>query len=194
VELATKRFLLRDFVDADAAAFEAYHNDPRSYEFNGIEEAKPGHARELISLFRAWAEGQPRINYQLAIVRRGEPESLVGCCGVRCAGSAPGTAELGIELAPEYWGRYAYAVEVMRALVEFSFDTLGLRAVYGATVDANFRVARLMTFLGATAVIRTTPDWMQRRGWTQIEWQFTRQQWKNGRLTRRSSPRAEARG
>jgi ribosomal-protein-alanine N-acetyltransferase len=68
---------------------------------------------------------------------------------------------------------------VMRALVEFSFRTLGLRAIYGATVDANFRVARLLTFFGATAVTRATPDWMSSRGWTQIEWQFTRQQWEN---------------
>lgn len=194
MKLATKRFLLRDFVDADAAAFEAYHNDPRSHEFYSIEQARPQHALELINLFRAWAAAQPRVNYQLAIVRRGEPELLIGCCGVRCADSPPDTAELGIELAPDYWGRYGYAIEVMRALVEFSFRTLGLRAIYGATVDANFRVARLLTSFGATAVPRVTPDWMSSRGWIQIEWQFTRQQWENGRLTRRSTRCAEARG
>src|SRR5262245_9528416 len=126
-ELLTKRFLLRDFVDADTAAFEACHHDPRSYEFYGIEQHKPGHTHELIDLFRTWAEAQPCTNSQLAIVRRGTPGSLVGCCGVRCAESATGTAEIGIELVPEYWGRDGYAVEVLRALV-----------------DANFRIARLV--------------------------------------------------
>jgi hypothetical protein len=43
VELMTKRFLLRDFNDSDAAAFEAYHSNPRSYEFYDAEKTEPGH-------------------------------------------------------------------------------------------------------------------------------------------------------
>lgn len=194
VELTTKRFVLRDFSDADSAAFESYHNDPRSQEFYGAEQTKPEHARELIHLFKAWAAAQPRLNYQLAIIQRSGPQALVGCCGVRCAGSEPGTAELGIELAPEYWGRYAYAIEVMRALLEFGFGTLELHTIYGSTVSANSRVARLVSAFGATAVTRPTLDWMSCKGWTQVEWRITRQQWESGRLTRRSSRRAEARG
>lgn len=182
VELATTRFLLRDFNDADAAAFEAYHNDPRSQEFYGAEQTKSGHARELLDLFKVWAAAQPRLNYQLAIIHRRDPQALVGCCGVRCAGSEPGTAELGIELAPEYWGRYAYAIEVMRALVEFGFDTLELQTLYDDTVSANSRVARLVSSFGAAAVTRPTPAWMLSRGWTQVEWRITRSQWENGRL------------
>lgn len=183
MELATKRFLLRDFNDADTAAFEAYHNDPRSQKFYGAEQRKPGHARELIALFGAWAVAEPRLNYQLAIIQRSAPHALVGCCGVRCAGLEPGTAELGIELAPEYWGRYAYATEVIRAMVEFGFGTLDLQTIYGGTVSANSRVARLMSSMGATAVIRPTPAWMTRKGWTQIEWRITRSQWESDRLT-----------
>jgi [ribosomal protein S5]-alanine N-acetyltransferase len=190
VELATRRFLLRDFRDADAPAFEAYHNDPRSQEFYGAEQAEPGHARHLIALFSTWAAAQPRLNYQLAIVQRNSPHALIGCCGIRCAGSEPGTAELGIELAPEYWGRYAYAVEVLRALVEFGFGPLRLRAIYGATVSANSRIARLVSAFGATAVTRPTPAWMSGRGWTQVEWRITMPQWQRGRLTKRSKPDA----
>jgi RimJ/RimL family protein N-acetyltransferase len=36
--------------------------------------------------------------------------------------------ELGIELAPNYWGRYAYAIEVGRALLDFGFRELRLNA------------------------------------------------------------------
>lgn len=194
MELTTKRFLLRDFIDADMAAFEAYHNDPRSLEFYGIEQAKTAHARELIGLFKSWAAMQPRLNYQLAIVQRSAPQALIGCCGVRCAGSEPGTAELGIELAPEYWGRYGYAIEVMRALVEFGFGTLGLQTIYGGTVSANSRVTRLVSSFGARAVTRPTPAWMLSKGWTQVEWRITRPQWENGRLTRRFSRHRDMRG
>ncbi|MBE0568611.1 MAG: GNAT family N-acetyltransferase [Deltaproteobacteria bacterium] len=194
MELKTKRFLLRDFIDADIAAFETYHNDQRSREFYGTEESTPEHARELITLFKAWAEAQPRVNYQLAIIQRGAPQALIGCCGVRCANSEPGTGELGIELAPEYWGRYAYANEVMLALAEFGFNTLGLQMIYGETVSANSRVARLVSSIGATAIIRPTPAWMASKGWTQVEWQITRQQWESVRRTLRSSGPPSAAG
>lgn len=190
MELTTNRFLLRDFSDADADAFEAYHRNPRSHAFYDAEKTGPEHARELIALFRAWAAAQPRRNYQLAIVQRRQPQALIGCCGVRCADAEPGTAELGIELAPDYWGRYGYAIEVMHALVKFAFSRLDLQTIYGVTVDANFRVSRLAQSFGATAVARPTPAWMSGRGWAQVEWRFTRQQWESSRLTRRYSKRA----
>jgi ribosomal-protein-alanine N-acetyltransferase len=182
MELTTRRFLLRDFQEADAGAFVAYHSDPRSHEFYGSGHIAPG---ELLNLFESWATEQPRANYQLAIVQREEPRALVGCCGLRRAGAETGTAELGIELAPDYWGRYAYAIEVMRALVEFGFDALELDAIYGGTVSANSRIARLASAFGATAVVRPTPDWMLDKGWTQVEWRITRQQWIASRLKRR---------
>jgi [ribosomal protein S5]-alanine N-acetyltransferase len=187
VEILTKRFLLRDFALEDAPAFEAYHDDPRSLEFYGAEQAKPGHATELLDLFRTWADERPRRNYQLAIVRRDETQTLVGCCGLRSADSEKSRAELGIELAPEYWGRYRYAIEVIESLVEFGFDDLGLQEIYGGTVSANTRIVRLLESYGATTVIRATPSWMSARGWSQIDWQITREEWESGRLKRRSS-------
>jgi RimJ/RimL family protein N-acetyltransferase len=127
MEIVTKRFLLRDFIEDDSPAFEAYHADARSLEFYGAEEAKPGHALELLEIFKSWACEHPRRNYQLAIVQRQESQVLVGCSGLRSADSDARKAELGIELAPNYWARYGYAIEAMHALVEFGFGSLGWR-------------------------------------------------------------------
>jgi len=193
MEMLTKRFLLRDFVTEDALAFEAYRADPRFHEFYGDDQAEPVHAKELLTLFSKWAAERPRLNYQLAIVLRDETQTLIGCCGLRSAGSEPGKAELGIEMAPAYWGRYGYAIEVMRALIEFGFGEMGLQEIHGGTVSANFRIARLVKSFGATAVIRTTPEWMSAKGWSQIEGQVTRDQWENGCLSFHSSGRAKAR-
>jgi RimJ/RimL family protein N-acetyltransferase len=178
MEIVTKRFLLRDFREEDVSAFEAYHADSRSQEFYGVEEAKPGHAKQLIAMFNRWAEETPRRNYQLAIIQHKEPQSLVGCCGLRSADSKPGRAELGIELAPACWSRYGYAVEVMRALVAFGFDSLRLNEIYGGTVSANARIARLANSFGETAETRPAPAWMEARGWSQVELQLTREQWQ----------------
>jgi [ribosomal protein S5]-alanine N-acetyltransferase len=186
MEIVTQRFLLRDFIEDDVPAFEAYHADPRSLEFYGADAAILDHAQELLELFTHWASEHPRRNYQLAIIQRKEPHLLVGCGGLRSADFEARQAELGIELAPNYWGRYGYAIEVMHALVEFGFGSLGLKKIYGRTVSANARIARLVSAFGAVAIVRPTPAWMAARGWSRIEWQITREQWERGRLTGRS--------
>ena len=175
MQLTTKRFLLRDFVADDLPAFEAYHADPRSSELYGPEEDNPELAGDLVRLFMAWSAEEPRLNYQFAIVRR--DGALIGCGGLRLRDAGPGRAELGVELAPEYWGRYGYAAEIMKGLVDFGFDDLGLTQIFGSTVSANSKIARLVSAFGAVSVERSTPGWMVAKGWRQIEWQIDRGQW-----------------
>jgi [ribosomal protein S5]-alanine N-acetyltransferase len=178
MEITTRRFLIRDFIEGDGRAFLAYHADHRYRAFSGPEEVEPGHAQSLLQTFKLWAGERPRRNYQLAIIQRLEPHALVGCCGLRGMGCEAGVAVLGIELAPEYWGRYAYAIEVAHALLRFGFDGLGLREIHGFTVTANTRIARLASWFGAIAVARHAgPAWMEARGWSQTEWHMTREQW-----------------
>ncbi|MBI4779778.1 MAG: GNAT family N-acetyltransferase [Oscillatoriophycideae cyanobacterium NC_groundwater_1537_Pr4_S-0.65um_50_18] len=178
MEIITKRFLLRDFVQEDEPAFLAYHADPRYAEFCSSEEVTPEFTHELLQRFMQWATEVPRCNYQLAIADRRTLE-LIGCGGLRQDGYAAGQAELGIELAPQYWGRYAYAIEVGKALIDFGFRDLGLEEILGISVSANLRVARLAERYGFQA-IATQPgsDWMHVRGWNQIEWRFTRESWE----------------
>jgi RimJ/RimL family protein N-acetyltransferase len=180
MEIVTKRFLLRDFTKEDEPSFLAYHADPRYAEFCAPEEVAPSHTRELLRLFSQWAAERPRRNYQLAIVDRRNSQELIGCCGLRRKGHDSDQAELGIELAPRCWGRYAYAIEVASALIEFGFCDLGLKEIRGVSVSANLRVARLAHRYGFVAVgTRPSPDWMYARGWSQTEWQLTRESWKS---------------
>lgn len=179
MEILTKRFLLRDFVQEDASAFFAYHADPRYAEFCSPEEVTPGFTHQLFQQFRQWATEVPRCNYQLAIVDRRNLE-LIGCGGLRQDGYATGQAELGIELAPQHWGRYAYAIEIGKALIDFGFCNLGLEKIIGISVNVNLRVSRLAERYGFQA-IDTQPgsDWMQMQGWSQIKWQLTRESWEH---------------
>jgi ribosomal-protein-alanine N-acetyltransferase len=181
MEILTRRFLLRDFREEDAAAFQEYHADPRCSEFYGVEEIKPGHAQQLLETFNKWPTEKPRHKYQFAIIQRQGSQLLVGCCGLRTADSEASKGEFGIELAPKFWGRYGYAIEIMHALGDLGFGTLKLRDIYGGTVSANARIARLANSFGAVATTRPTP-WMAARGWSQVEWHVTREQWETGRL------------
>lgn len=186
-EIVTRRFLLRDFTDAERPVFLAYQADPRLLAFHGPDEAGPEQAERLFDLFREWATEEPRRNYQLAILRREEP-TLLGTGGVRGAGCEPGQAELGIELAPDFWGRHGYAIEAGRALLAFGFGELGLEEIRGRTVSANARVQRLAEWFGAEVVAAHEGNpWMAERGWNEIEWRISRERWERTAGRRTSS-------
>jgi len=179
VEIITKRFLLRDFIQEDEPAFLAYHADPRYAEFCSPEEVALDFTHQLFQRFMQWSTEVPRHNYQLAIVDHRNLE-LIGCGGLRQDGDAAGQAELGIELAPQYWGRYAYAIEVGKALIDFGFRDLELEEIVGISVNANLRVSRLAERYGFRAIAtQLGSDWMQMQGWNQIKWQLTRESWEH---------------
>ncbi|MBN3905108.1 MAG: GNAT family N-acetyltransferase [Nostoc sp. NMS1] len=180
MEIVTKRFLLRDFIKEDEPSFFAYRADPRYAEFCTPEEVAPSYTRELLCLFGQWADEHPRLNYQLAIVDRRSLQELIGCCGLRRDSHGSDRAELGIELAPQFWGRYAYAIEVAKALIEFGFRDLALKEIRGISVSANLRVTRLAHRYGFVAIgTLPSPDWMCERGWSQTEWQLTQESWES---------------
>jgi ribosomal-protein-alanine N-acetyltransferase len=173
MKLTTERLLLRDFTPGDREALLAYHSDPLYTELYGPEEAGPEQTARLLDLFLRWQSERPRRNYQLAIVERGLSPDPVGNVGVRMEGCASGTAEFGLELGPEWWGR-GIATEAARALLDFGFRHLGLRRIVGISVTENERVARLVTKLGFRAAgTRLGPDWMRARGWSETEWLLT---------------------
>jgi RimJ/RimL family protein N-acetyltransferase len=179
VEIITKRFLLHDFVQEDEPAFLAYHADPRYAEFCSPEEVSPDFTHQLLQRFIQWATEVPRRNYQLAIVGHRNLE-LIGCGGLRQDSSDSGQAELGMELAPQYWGRYAYAIEIGKALIDFGFRDLGLGEIIGISVNVNLRVSRLAERYGFRAIAtQLGSDWIQMQGWSQIKWHLTRESWEH---------------
>ena len=177
MEILTERFLLRDFSQQDESAFFAYHANPKYAEFCTPEELTASHTRKLLDLFTQWANECPRCNYQLAIIDR-RNLNLIGCCGLRRQNYNSDKAEMGIELAPQFWSRYKYAIEVGKALIEFGFSDLGLKEIRGISVSANLRVARLAKRYGFVQIsTRPSLNWMRDRQWNQIEWQLTRESW-----------------
>jgi RimJ/RimL family protein N-acetyltransferase len=179
MRLETRRFVLRDFEESDYPTFRRYHQDSRYLAFYGPEPREPEHAETLLRSFAAWAAEKPRRNYQLAIVSRAFAGALVGTCGLRMEGQAPGTAELGLELAAIHWGRYGYAIEIARALLGFAFEDLGLEEITGITSSANVPVRRLAQWFGAEQIEdRPGTAWMMAHGWSEQVWLITRETWE----------------
>jgi len=178
MQIGTSRFVLRDFEPADRVAFLAYQMDPRYRRLYDLDQGYEKQASELFSSFLAWRDEVPRRNYQLGIFER-RNGSLCGCAGLRMTQSNDREAVLGIELAPDEWGRYRLALEVTNALLDFGFHDLELDVLIGSTASGNRRIERLARWFGAEiAEQRAGPDWMKARGWVEVDWVLSRLNWE----------------
>ena len=173
--IQTPRFVLREYRDADRAAFVAYQTDPRFTVFHTEQELGEQHAAEVFQLFLDWQHQLPRLNYQLALTSRGDG-ALLGSCGVRMEGCAAGEAIFGIELARDYWGRFGYATEVAAAMMDWAFGQLALDALVADTAPGNDAVARLAEWGG----------FKLERVESKVWWRLSRQEWQ-GRVDTRSA-------
>jgi [ribosomal protein S5]-alanine N-acetyltransferase len=179
--LHTPRFVLRDFLEDDRAAFLAYQTDPRYRCLYDLGEDGGRQAHDLFDRFVSWQREEPRLNVQIGVFER-RTGRLCGCAGLRRAGEPEGRAILGIELSPDQWGRYRVAVEVASALLRYGFDDLGLQTIAGRTASGNTRVEKLARWFGADVVARRGgPDWMAARGWMEVDWAVDRGAWERSR-------------
>jgi ribosomal-protein-alanine N-acetyltransferase len=111
---------------------------------------------------------------------------MLGCGGLRNVDDD--VAVLGIELAPSEWGRFRLALDASTALVQYGFETLNLTSIIGDTASGNRRVEKLARWFGAEIVARRTgPDWMQARGWQEVDWTITREAWEQAKPVRDGS-------
>lgn len=166
---------LRDFDQGDRASFVEYQLDPRYRALYDLDD-DPSRPHELFDLFLRWQAEVPRRNFQLGIFDGQGP--VLGCAGLRVRPDDPTQAVMGIELAPACWGRYRLAVDVMAALLDHGFTSLGLDAVVGETSTGNTRVEKLARWFGGRETARRDgPDWMSVRGWQEVDWTITRKAW-----------------
>jgi ribosomal-protein-alanine N-acetyltransferase len=178
MHIETRRFVLRDFTEADRKPFIDYQIDPRYRRLYDISDTDTAGANSLFALFGEWREESPRRNYQVGIFDRIDLH-LCGCAGLRRAGQPEHVAVFGLELSPNHWGRFGMAVECAAALLEYGFSTLNLDKIVGATASGNSRVEALACWFGAAVVDRRDgPTWMKARSWHEVDWALSRAAWE----------------
>lgn len=143
------------------------------YDYDAADQAR---AEQLFDLFLKWQGETPRTHFQLGIIEL-QKGKLLGSAGLRCSGS--GTPVLGIELAPDEWGRFRLALHVADALLSYGIGDLRLETIIGDTASGNRRVEKLAKRFGARiADSRAGPSWMQARGWREVDWALDRADWE----------------
>lgn len=152
--LTTERLLLRDARQGDELALASYHADPRYL----AHYRRAPDTQAIVNKAIAWAREVPRQNYQLMIEFR-ETQNVIGCIGLRQTGIRVGTAEVGIELSPQYWGM-GLASEAASEIMRFASMTLGLEALVSKTSPSNLPAHALLGSLGFVPGVTRSGAWV----------------------------------
>lgn len=147
IVLETERLVLRRIEEGDAALHDQLLNTPAVMEHLGgvkeLHELEARHARSMASFAR---EG---FGFMMLIEKAsGE---LVGHAGLKRVDSAyasnQGDHEMGWVIRQDRWRR-GYALEAMRAVVEWAFVSLDAPLLVALTSERNVGSWRLMEKLG----------------------------------------------
>lgn len=146
--LRTSRLLLRRWAPDDREPFAQINADPRvmRYRFKTLTRA------ESDALLDEIEAGFDRHGFGEWAVERTEDHRVIGFAGLELAdATAPfdPPIHIGWHLAHDAWGR-GYATEAAEAVLDFSFDELGLAQVVAHTTSRNAPSRAVMRRLGMT--------------------------------------------
>ncbi len=177
MHIVTDRLILREFEASDWPDVLAYQSDPRYLRYYYWEARTEEDVREFVGMFVRWRREEPRSRFQLAITERGNEGVVIGNCGIRRGDRGSGLAEIGYEIAPEFWG-HGYATEAARAMLGFAFDTLRLHRVWATCIAENIGSARVMEKLGMKLEGRLREhEWFKDRGWDAFIYGMLADEW-----------------
>lgn len=161
--LSTGRLLLREIVDSDFGAVHAYATDPEVVQYMPWGPNTETETADFLERAQAAAAADPRVGYELAVVRRTDSR-LLGAVGLHRDDPEGAVAGLGYCYDRAAWG-HGYATEAARAMLRFGFEELGLHRVWAGCDPANLASARVLEKLGMTLEGQLREDAMIQGQW-----------------------------
>ncbi len=177
MELHTNRLLLREFVSADWPAVLAYQRDLRYLRFYHWTDRTPEDVQRFVQMFLDQQQAQPRLKYQLAVILKSSGQ-LIGNCGIRRDTIDASQADIGYELAPQYWG-HGYATEAARAITAFGFTQLNVHRIWAWCIADNTASARVLERVGLRLEgrLRET-DYFKGQWWDRLVYALLEDEWR----------------
>ena len=143
--LKTERLTLREIQLTDAEAIFGMRASGRVNRFIARQNMQdPEDALKLVEKTRK------AFNMQMAIGWAGlyrAEQSIIGTCGFNAIDHDNMRAEIGGEMAVDYWGKHL-ALEAVAAIVQFGFEQLGLHSIEAKVDPGNRGAIALMEALG----------------------------------------------
>ena len=168
MQLITPHLLLREFVEDDWKAVQAYQSDPLYTRYHAWEQPTEQEAREFVGRFVSQQHEQPRTKFQFGIILPMDGR-LIGNCGLRVNDPVLREGNIGYELDSRYWGQ-GYATEAAREMLRVGFEEHNLHRIWAGCVAEN---------VGSVCVLEKTG--MRREGHF-LEKEFFKDRWWDGLL------------
>lgn len=146
LRLTTPRLVLRELVQGDASAVQAWAVDPEVYRYM---EWGPNTPEQTLGFLRQVAPTRrevPRRTFELGLELRATG-ALVGSGGLRIRSPEHRIADIGYCLRREAWGQ-GLGTEAARALVELGLFTLGMHRIWATCHVDNARSAHVLEKTG----------------------------------------------
>jgi ribosomal-protein-alanine N-acetyltransferase len=150
--------MLRELRPADAADLLAVLTEPAVANATDVEPLQTvQQVEELILLLEARFAARAGIRWALTF---GRDDRVMGTIGFPFIDPEARRAEIGYEVAPEYWGR-GLATEAVRRLATYGFEELGLNRIEATTSLGNAASIRVLDKAGFTeeGVLREYRYW-----------------------------------
>jgi ribosomal-protein-alanine N-acetyltransferase len=143
--LKTPRLTLREIRPEDAEAIYEMRSNGRVNQFIARPDMQERAAAESLVTRTIDAYKNRQAIGWAGVLRDGK--TIIGTCGFNRIEYENLRAEIGGEMATEYWGKHI-ALEAVTAIIQFGFEHMGLHAIE-AKVDPNNRGAtHLLEYLG----------------------------------------------
>jgi ribosomal-protein-alanine N-acetyltransferase len=143
--LETERFLLRPPTLDDVADMFRVMSDPQvTRYFGALPMTTLAQAQERVEAIEKAFQEQSGVRWVIADRANGQ---LIGTCGFWRLIKAHDRAEIGYELAPDWWGR-GVMTEAVGAMLQFGFTHMGLHTVEAQIHPANTGSRRVLEKLG----------------------------------------------
>lgn len=142
-ELCSARVRLRDFQPEDTDDVFAYASDPLVARYARWQPHRTPYD-SMAYIHRCLADEWGPITFAVEHLSEGR---VIGVFDIRIMSRLWGLGEIGFTLARAYWGQ-GYNVEAGELLLDYGFNTLGLRRIQAVCDTDNRRSYRTMEKLG----------------------------------------------
>ncbi len=143
--ITTERLVLRDFTETDIDFVYRHFSDPEVCRYLLDEPPLTDLSQAKILLdFLQNSEGK---NYNRWAIELKSSGQVIGTCGYHHWQKDYFRAEIGYDLAPDYWGQ-GYMSEALAAAIDNGFERMNLHRIDALVYPENLRSVHLLQKLG----------------------------------------------
>ena len=151
-KLETERLLIRPFTQDDKELIFNIMKDKEMFEYTPDEPWQSiENAEGFINLVLWLYDSEHETFKHFFAVTEKESGKLIGVCGVGGIDYDRSENEVFYHIRKDYWGK-GYATEAAEAMLEYSFEQLGLSKIIGAVHPDNNASNRVMDKIGLKRV------------------------------------------